>query len=548
LQDLPRERPREFVPSELVPGKWEEVEPLFRELERRPLTTVEGLERWLRDWSELAAVLDEEGTKRYIAMTCQTDDPEREKAYLEFVEELEPRIKEWSFRLQKRYVASPVRDKLPEFYHVLDRSFVNQVELFREENLPLEVEEAKLAQQYQKLVGAMTVRFQGKEQTLQQMARYLEEPERAIRREAWELSEERRLQDKEELEEIFDRLLELRHRIAHNAGFANYRDYAFRKRERFDYTPADCLEFHQAVEGQIIPLLRELQREREHELGVGELRPWDLWVDPQGRPPLRPFQSGEELLQGCKEIGLLDLESRKGKAPGAYSATLAEHRLPFIFANFVGRDGDLRTMLHESGHAFHTLAARDQPLFFYLHAPLEFAEVASMGMELLGGEHLEVFYDEEEARRSRREHLEKIVRLLPWVATIDAFQHWLYTNPGHSREERKRHWLELRRRFGGIESWSGYEEVLENYWQRQVHLFEVPFYYIEYGIAQLGALGVWQNARADWDGAVRRYLQALALGGSRPLPELFATAGLRFDFSARNVSRAAEALRAGLAQ
>jgi oligoendopeptidase F len=564
LRGLPLDHPREFLPEGLDLGKWEEIEPLFEELEGRKIDSWEKLERWLLDWSELEAALDEEGAVRYIRMTCQTDDPEREREYLEFIEKIEPLLKPRFQRLRERYVKSPARGELPQFYHVLDRSIVNRVELFREENVPLETEEAKLAQRYQKIVGGMTVQFQGEEQTLQQMARYLEEPGRNIRREAWELSEERRLQDREELDEIYDELLALRERIARNAGFSDYREYAFRARERFDYTPEDCLKFHQAVEEEVVPLLQELQRRRQREMGLKTLRPWDLLVDPKTRPPLRPFTEAARLTEGCAEIfrrvdpelggwfqrleelGLLDLESRKGKAPGAYSATLAERRLPFIFANFVGRDRDLRTMLHESGHAFHSLAAREQPLFFYRHAPLEFAEVASMGMELLGGEHLDVFYNAEDAARSIWEHLEGIVRLLPWIATIDAFQHWIYTHPRHSRAERKAYWLELRRRFGGIDHWEGYEEALENQWQRQLHLFEVPFYYIEYGIAELGALGIWQNAKEDPVKALEAYRRALELGGSRPLPELFSTAGLRFDFSSRTVARAVGALRAEL--
>ncbi|MGQ9734691.1 MAG: M3 family oligoendopeptidase [Candidatus Bipolaricaulia bacterium] len=569
LHRLPQDHPREFLPKELDLGRWEALEPFFAELEGRRLDSQAALERWLLDWSELEAALDEEGTIRYIRMTCQTDDPERERAYLHFIEEIEPKAKPRFQRLRERYVQSPARTGLASmpasFYYVLDRSIANRVALFREENVPLEKEEAKLAQQYQKVTGAMTVYFRGKERTLQQMARYLEEPERRIRRAAWELTEERRLQDRERLDEIYDELLALRERIAKNAGFANYRDYAFRNRERFDYTPEDCLRFHRAVEEELVPLMRELQLKRQKELGYKRLRPWDLLVDPKDRPPLRPFKAAEELLQGCEEIfsrvgeelgrafrrlrelGLLDLESRKGKAPGAYSATLAEKRLPFIFANAVGRDDDLRTMLHESGHAFHALAAREQPLHRYRHSPLEFAEVASMGMELLGGEHISIFYKKkEEALRSKREHLERIVRLLPWVATIDAFQHWIYTHPGHSRKERREKWLELRHRFGGIEDWKGYEEALENQWQRQLHLFEVPFYYIEYGIAQLGALGVWQRAKSDPQGAIAAYHRALGLGGSRPLPELFAAAGLRFDFSGGTVSGAARALRAEL--
>jgi len=565
-QKLPREYPRKYVPESLNAGDWAQLEPLLGELERRGVEAPEALERWLLDRSELAAVLQEEGAIRYIRMTCQTDNPDYEQAYLHFVEEIEPQLKPRFHRLDERYMRSPARSRLPqERYFVLDRKIQNSVELFREENVPLETEEEKAGQPYRKIMAAMTVHYDGKEQTLQQMARYLEEPERRIRHEAWERIVERRLKDREQLDEIFDELLKIRQRIAENAGFANYREYAFRKRERFDYTPEDCERFHRAIERHLVPLMRDLQRWRQEKLGVDVLRPWDLQVDPEGKPPLRPFSNADELIEGCREIfdridpelsaqfrrlaelDLLDLESRKGKAPGGYQATLEEHRLPFIFMNAVGRDSDVRTLLHEGGHAFHTFAARDEPLIAYRHAPLEFAEVASMGMELLSAPHLGVFYSPEEAERSRRRHLEGIVTLLPWIATIDAFQHWIYTHPGHTRKEREAKWLELHERFGGIESWEGYEEALRSDWQRQAHLYLHPFYYIEYGIAQLGALGIWLHSQRDYREAVQLYRRALALGGSRPLPRLFEAAGLPFDFGDGAVSRAAEGLRQALA-
>jgi oligoendopeptidase F len=561
-QKLPREYPRKYVPESLNAGDWAQLEPLLGELERRSLDTPEALERWLLDRSELAAVIQEEGAIRYIRMTCQTDNPDYEQAYLHFVEEIEPQLKPRFHRLDELYMRSPARSRLPqERYFVLDRKIQNSVELFREENVPLETEEEKAGQPYRKIMAAMTVHYDGKEQTLQQMARYLEEPQRQIRHEAWERIVERRLKDREKLDEIFDELLKIRQRIAENAGFANYREYAFRKRERFDYTPEDCERFHRAIERHIVPLMRDLQRWRREKLGVDELRPWDLQVDPEGKPPLRPFSKADELIEGCREIfervdpelsaqfrclaelDLLDLESRKGKAPGGYQATLEEHRLPFIFMNAVGRDSDVRTLLHEGGHAFHTFATRDEPLIAYRHAPLEFAEVASMGMELLSAPHLSVFYSPEEAERSRKRHLEGIVTLLSWIATIDAFQHWIYTHPGHTRKEREAKWLELHERFGGIESWEGYEEALRSDWQRQAHLYLHPFYYIEYGIAQLGALGIWLHSQRDYREAVQLYRRALALGGSRPLPKLFQAAGLPFDFGEEAVGRAATGLR-----
>ncbi len=562
---LPREYPRRFVPDDADLGNWAHIEPLFDALDERPIDTRDQLESWLADWSELIACIHEEGSLRHIRMTIDTDNEAFENAYLHFISEIQPKLKPRNHALQARYVDSPARDELSDYYRVMDRSTENDVELFREANVPLETEDQKLGQRYQKLTGAMTVEFQGEERTLQQMARFLEEPQRDVRQEAWELVTERRLQDRDTINELYDEMLQNRQQRALNAGFDNFRDYAFRQRERFDYTPEDCVEFQNAVEAHIVPLKRELEQQRQDALGVDTLRPWDLEVDPHNRAPLRPFNTADELIDGCAKIfgkvdlelgsqfqqmadlGLLDLESRKGKAPGGYQAMLAERRFPFIFMNAVGRNGDLRTLLHEGGHAFHTFAARDEPLVGYRHAPTEFAEVASMSMELLTHPHWEVFYDADGAERARRDHLERIVNILPWIATIDAFQHWIYTNPGHSVEEREDTWLELRERFGGIDDWSDYETARRNEWHRQLHLFLIPFYYIEYGIAQLGALGVWLQAQENPQKALGNYRSALALGGSRPLPELFQATGLEFDFGEAAVKRAARGLREALA-
>jgi oligoendopeptidase F len=535
-------RPRRFVPADADLGDWSQIAPLFDRLENARADR----EQWLLDWSEVSAALDEESSRRYIAMTCQTDDAEAERAYLHFVENIEPQLKPRQFALCKLYAARPLPG---DRYAVLNRDVATSVELFREENVPLETEEARLGQQYQKLTGSLTVQFRGEEKTLVQMSRYLEEPDRPLRQEAWELVARRRLQEREKFEDLFDSLLKLRVKIAGHAGFDSYLDFIFRQRRRFDYTPADCVAFHDAVEREVLPLLRELQADRRRRLGLPALRPWDLAVDPLQRPPLRPFENVSQLADGAQQIftrlgfadefrlmrdkHLLDLDNRKGKAPGGYQNNLNECRLPFIFMNAVGLQRDVETLLHEGGHAFHALATRDEELFAYRHnVPLEFAEVASMSLELLGNEHLEVFYDPTGARRARRAHLETIVTLLPWVATVDAFQHWIYTHPGHTREDRRREWLRLMDRFGGDVDWSGYEAERSYLWHRQLHIFLSPLYYIEYGIAQLGALQVWANARRDRAAALRAYRNALALGGSRPLPELFATAGCRLRFDA----------------
>ncbi len=560
--DLRRTFPRRFVPAEAQMGDWAQVEPLFQQLLDRPIETVEEMERWLQDCSELRAALDEERTRRYIAMTTRTDDPAREAAYREFVEQIEPRAKPLWHRLEVRYLEHPCRQLLqPDRYEVLDRIVRNDVALFREENIPLETEDALLRKDYQKITGAMTITYRGEEFTLPQALRFLEEPDRAVRQEVWDLITARRLQDAAALDALYDRMVALRTQMARQAGFSTYRDYAFRRRRRFDYTPEDCLRFHDSIARTAVPVAQRILERRRRHLGVDRLRPWDLLVDPRGRPPLRPFQTTDRLLEGIEEIfrrvdpgladqfrflreqGLLDLDSRRGKAPGGYQSTLHERRWPFIFGNAAGRDDDIRLLLHEGGHAFHTLASREQPLLHYRTCPVEFAEVASFGMELLAARHVDVFYtDPEDYRRSYRNALEDAVTTLPWVATIDAFQHWVYTYPEHSSQERRAAWVQIYRRFNPVVDWSGYEEALAWTWQRQLHLYVAPFYYVEYGIAMTGALQIWMRSRADHREAVERYWRALTLGGSRPLPQLFEEAGAAFRFDEATLAPLVEAV------
>jgi oligoendopeptidase F len=556
FEPQPPYRPRVFVPEKIDLGEWSQVAPLFDKLEAASALarTPAELERWLLDGGELTAALDEESSRRYIAMTCHTDSPEAEKAYLHFVEEVEPRVKPRQFALARLFLEHPARAGLArERYFVFDRSTQVQAELFRPENVPLETEEAKLAQQYQKLIGSLTVTFRGEERTLVQMGRYLEETDRALRQEAWELTAARRLQEADRIEDLFDQLLKLREQIAANAGFPDYLHFGFKMRRRFDYTPEDCRKFHDAIEMEIMPVLRRLQAQRREKLNLPTLRPWDLAVDPSNQPPLRPFDNVESLVAGTADIftqldatlaqdfslmrekHLLDLDNRKGKAPGGYQYTMEESRLPFIFMNAVGMQRDVETIFHEAGHAFHALAAREEDFHSYRSAPIEFCEVASMSMELLGNEFIEKFYAPGEARRARRQHLERTLDIFPWIATVDAFQHWIYSHPGHTRADRQRAWLELMDRFGGDVDWSGHEPARANLWHRQLHIFLHPFYYVEYGIAQLGALQVWFNSKKDKPRALAAYHRGLALGGSRPLPELFEAAGCRFDFSRQTI-------------
>jgi oligoendopeptidase F len=553
---ISRFAPRRFLPDTIDLTDTAQLAPVFDQLSAKldAVASVPDLETWLADHSEVCAALGESSSLAYIAMTCQTDDEAKEKAYMHIVEVVDPWLKPRQFALMEKLTKSPYFAQLPEFYAVYRRSVETQVKLYREENVARETAIAKLTQQYQKISGSMTVQFDGQEQTLARMGRIQEEPDRSRREAAWKTVIERRLQDAEKMEDIFDQLLVLRNEIAKAAGFSDFRAYTFASYERFDYTPEDCLRFHDAVEHHIVPLARELQRERQKKLGLDKLRPWDLAVDPDHNPPLRPFEASSDLLEKShkifssldKRLGdyyhvlrlqeLVDLDNRKGKAPGGYQSTLSEARVPFIFMNAVGVHRDVETMLHEAGHAFHALASREMPLHAYRGAPIEFCEVASMGMELLAAPFLRMFYSEADAKRARRDHLEGIIKFFPWMATVDAFQHWIYTHPGHTRDERRAHWLSLMDRFGGIEDWSGFESARACMWHRQLHIFEIPFYYVEYGIAQLGALQLWQASRRDLPATLDNYLKGLSLGGSRPLPELFEASGLAFDFTDKTIA------------
>jgi oligoendopeptidase F len=553
---MPATPTRRFVPRDIDLSNFNQIEPLYQALLNRPLNSPADIEQALLDFSELNAAVDEYGSRLYIDKSCHTDDAEIEKRYMHFVEQVEPKIKPLFFRLQKKFLDAPAISLLDQKrYFVLLRKWRADIELFRDENVPLETEVTKLVTDYDKISGAMTVQFDGQELTMQQMARFQEQTDRALRQRAWETSADRRLQDRSAIDNLFDKLLKFRQHIATNAGLSDYRAYTWKAYKRFDYTPEQCLEFANAIALTCVPLVKALDAQRQKDLKLDRLRPWDTAVDPKNRPPLEPFQQGDTaaLIDKTKAIfdrlspelaadfetlrahRNLDLESRKGKQPGGYQCSLEESKQPFIFMNAAGLQRDVETLLHEGGHAFHYLAAVDEPLVFLRSAPMEFCEVASMSMELLGSEHFDVFYDQANTARARRTMIEGIIRFFPWMATIDVFQHWLYTNPDHTSDQRTAEWFNILNRFSGNVDWTGHEPARQFMWQRQLHLFHAPFYYIEYGIAQLGALQLWLKAKGDPRRALSNYRAALKLGGTRPLPDLFAAAGIRFDFSEKTL-------------
>ena len=543
---------RTFVPSDFIADDPASVTRLYLELEERdlPAESPAALRHWILDWSEFDSVLREESARRYIAMTCDTRDPKAAQAFETFTAEIEPIAAAKADALKRKLMAHPARVSLQGEFATWLRDVSVALELFRPENIPIETTIALEVQAYQKITGSMSVHFQGEERTLPQMAPFQQSPDRGVREQAWRAVAERRLKDREALDEAFAKLFALRLEVATNIGYqGDFLSYVFKAKGRFDYSPADCRAFHQSIRTRVVPRVRAILERRRQKMGLATLRPWDLDCDPTGREALKPFRTSEELLEKVgqlfrnlhprlgewfghmREFGLIDADSRMGKAPGGYQISLDESRSPFIFTNASGTNGDVYTMLHESGHSFHQFAMAGQPIIALRDTPPEFAEVASMSMELIASTDLSAFYSREDAARSRLEAFEDVLLLLPWVAMVDAFQHELYTRPRHTAQERRELWMKLQKDYDTGIDWSGLDLEQAFSWQRQLHLFEVPFYYVEYGIAQLGALQLWANFMKDKDHAFADMLAALSLGSSRPLPELFARAGIRFDFT-----------------
>lgn len=552
-------KPRTYIPQHLE-IKWENLSPIFEELQNRPINSAAELEQWLRDKSELEAALEEDFAWRYIKMSCDTANEQLVKNFQYFATEIEPKIAPIANELNKKLVENEYVDELDQQkYFVYLRAVKKALELFREENIPLFTELQVKQQQYQGVTGAMSVELNGQEYTLEQAGNFLKDTDLSVRQNAWETIQKRRLVDKDQLNILFDELVKLRHQVALNAGFENYRDYMFQALGRFDYTPKDCYDFATAIEKEIVPILKEQADKRKEALNLTSLKPWDLEVSTTGKPALKPFQNGEDLIDksiACfnqidttlgeklafmKANNLFDVESRKGKAPGGYNYPLAETGAPFIFMNSANSLRDLTTMVHEGGHAIHTFLTANLELNDFKHCPSEVAELASMSMELISMDQWSVYFDkEEDLIRAKKEQLVDVLKTLPWVAVIDQFQHWIYTNPEHNAADREEAFKQIYTRFGaGFVDWTDFEQQFGNVWQKQLHLFEVPFYYIEYAIAQLGAIAVWKNYKQDPKKGLQQYLDALALGYTKPMNEIYETAGIKFDFSATYIKELA---------
>ena len=550
--------PHHYLPKDFVLTDWASLEPYFIELSNRPIEDALGLEKWLKDLSELEAFVSEDACWRQIKMTCDTTDKSLEEAFNFFCMEIQPKMQPYADALNKKLIACPFTKELDQAqYFTYLRAVQKSIDLFRTENIAIQAELSVMQQQYGTIAGKMTITHEGQEYTLQQAAQFLESEDRSIRESVYRKIQQRRLEDKTAMHDLFSSLIQKRHQVAVNAGFENYRDYKFVELGRFDYTKEDCYQFHEAVKLHVLPLIDKIYARKKQKLGLDTLKPWDTEAEPAGTKPLRPFTDGKDLYEksvACfeqlhpffadclKKMNALkhfDLESRKGKAPGGYNCPLAESGAPFIFMNAAGQMSDVTTMVHEGGHAIHSFLSHNLSLSAFKEYPMEIAEVASMSMELFSMDHWQSFFDNaSDLNRAKEHQLERTITIFPWIAIIDKFQHWVYEHPAHTIEERTNTWTSILKEFStGSIDYTGLDEFRAIGWQRQLHLFEVPFYYIEYGIAQLGAIGMWMQYQQNPKQALERYMDALALGGTKTLPELYQTAGIEFNFSPHYVKK-----------
>ncbi len=558
---------RKFLGEEFELSTWESVKPFYENLVARPLENARDLRKFFADRSELESYLSENFAWRYIRMTCDTADIEVKAHFDQFVGEIQPQLAEYDDILNKKTLENPFLSELTDSgFDITIRGMKKAREIFQNDNIPLFTELQNLSSEYQATVGAMTVEIDGQVKTLQQASVLLENTNRSLRESTYLKLQERRYQDHEKMDDIFNKMLKIRHQIAVNAGFVNFRDYSFAALKRFDYNPEECFNFHEAVAETIVPILNDLTLERKAAMKLEALRPYDKAVDTEGRPALHPFNGGEDLLNKTiecfnrmspylgeclrimKRMGRLDLESRVGKAPGGYNYPLEETGFPFIFMNASSLMRDVITMLHEGGHAVHSIVTKDLALNTFRNFPSEVAELASMSMELISMDNWDVYFDnEDELKRAKIQHLEDIISTLPWVATVDKFQHWIYENPTHTIAERTEAWLRIYEQFSdSVTDWSGLEKYKAAMWHKQLHIFELPFYYIEYGIAQLGAIGVWKNYKQNPEKGLEGYLNALKLGYTKPMGEIYAAANIPFDFSKAHIASLMDFVRGEL--
>jgi oligoendopeptidase F len=565
---IPSRPKRKFVDESLLIDDWKKIEIYFKSLLEREINSVEELEQWMLNRSELESVLEEDQAWRYIKMNIDTTDEKLAKDFAFWIQEISPKVAPFSHQLNVKLNASPFLKELnQEKYRIYLRGLQKAIEIFRDENIPLMVEMETKQQEYGAIAAKMSVEIDGEKMTMQKAAQYLKNTNRKKREEVFNIINNRRLKDVDALDQLYDDLIALRQQIAKNAGFDNYRDYKFAAMGRFDYTAKDCYAFHDSIAKEIVPIIESFDSERMQKMGLDNYKPWDTSVDASGKAPLNPFDGGNDLidksircferlrpyygecLSTMKAMKHLDLESKDGKAPGGFNYPLYEIGVPFIYMNAVGSQRDLVTMVHEGGHAIHSFLSRDLALADFKSVPSEVAELASMSMELLSMDNWDEFYDDQEQlKRAKKEQMQKVLEGLPWIAAIDKFQQWIYTTP-HTADERRTEWLKIMSELSSsVVNWEGHSEAHLNIWQRQLHLYEVPFYYIEYGMAQLGAIAMWRSYKQLGQKALDNYDAALKLGYTKSIGELYQAAGIEFNFSQEYVKELADFIKGELAK
>jgi oligoendopeptidase F len=561
---VPQRKKRAFVAENFDPSTWENIEPYYKNLLDRNISSVEELRSWLRDWSELDAVLEENSRWIYVHTTLDTSDEKAKAALTNLYTNIVPRLSVQANLLNKKFIDSPFVAELDQdVFFTTIRRVKKSLELFREENIPLQSELNVKQTEFDEIAGAQSIEYKGNELTIQQASAFMRSPDRKEREEVFNLICARKLKDGDRLDTLFTELIQLRHKIALNAGYKNFMEYRFDELGRFDYTAADCLRFHDSVEEVLMPLVNEIFTERQRELKLDSLKPWDKDVDTTGKPPLKPFSSADELVEKTitcfnrldpyfaerisimKQMNYLDLESRMHKGTGGYNMAMPEIGVPFIFMNSANTEHDLVTMVHEGGHAVHTFLTHPLELTIFKEIGSEIAEVASMAMELMSMEHWDIFYSNpEDLNRAKKNHLQYILSLLSKTCLGDSFQFWVYQNPNHTVEERRNKWAELQKRFTPKNiDWTGYQQYYRTNYQSILHFYVVPFYYIEYAFAELGSLAIWKNFRANPAKTVSDYKEALKLGYTKPIPVFYETAGAKFDFSKPYITSLASFLK-----
>ncbi|OQY10184.1 MAG: oligoendopeptidase F [Fusobacteriia bacterium 4572_132] len=556
---------RKYFSEDFKIDQWKSLEIELKKIEDKEIKNVKLLEEIIRKNTEIGNIISETMAKKYIAMTCNANNPKYAEDFNKFYAEIISKVELYSFKIKKKIIENKYFNELDlEKYSHLKKILKNEIELFREENIPLFVKEQELSNKYGEYFSKLTVEFEGKKQTLTQMAKYNKNPNRELREKAWRLVFEKLEESKNEFEELFDELKKIRILIAKNAGFDNYRDYIHKAKGRFSYTVEDIFEFHNSVKETVLPILKDIHENRAKKLKLEKLRPWDMLIDLDGKI-LKPFETSEELInksinvlnQVDEDFGeklklmqntkLLDLENREGKAPGGYNYPLSETGAAFIFMNSIGLHSDVTTLLHESGHAMHSFATANIEIGEYAEMPSEIAELASMSMELITLDYLNEYYkDIEDVKKAKKEQLERTLDILPWVMIVDKFQQWIYTNPNHISDERDAYFNSLMEEFGTGTDWNDLEKYRKIAWLKQLHIFEVPFYYIEYSISQLGAIAIYKNYKENKEKTIENYKEFLKLGYSKDMKTVYETAGIKFDFSKQYIEELVEFIKGEL--